>query len=170
FFAALTAVGSWIAIPLPFTPVPVALASMVPSLAGALLGGKYGALSMAVYALLGAAGVPVFHNFTAGPGILAGPTGGYIAGYIASAFLCGLLLEGPFRKKAGSFWVPAISMALGLGACYLLGSLWFMYSTGTGLVPTLVLCVFPFLPGDVLKTAAAVLLFRRLRPVLQKRL
>lgn len=161
-FAALTSVCSFISIPLPFTPVPVNLATLSVFLAGGLLGLKYGTISQAVYLLLGAAGVPVFHNFTGGLGILAGPTGGYILGYIAAAFLTGLVIN-LFGGKL-SWPVLILAMITGLAACYTLGTLWFMVLTGTGLAPSLASCVVPFLPGDGLKILAAGILLRHLRP------
>lgn len=163
-FAALTSVCSFISIPLPFTPVPVNLATLSVFLAGGLLGLKYGTISQIVYLLLGVAGVPVFHNFTGGIGILAGPTGGYILGYITAAFLTGLVIRLFGEKRT---WpVLALSMAAGLTACYGLGTLWFMVLTGTGLVPSLASCVVPFLPGDGLKILAAGILIRHLKPPL----
>lgn len=167
-FAALTAVCAWISIPLPFTPVPVILATMVTTLAGGLLGWKYGSVSMIVYLLLGAVGAPVFHNFTGGLGILTGPTGGYLVGYITSALICGILLDVICRKKL-TWWGIAISGIVGLASCYALGTAWFMISTGTGLAASMVSCVIPFLPGDVLKTILAVILILKLRPIVYKR-
>ena len=87
-FAALTAICSYITIPLGFTPVPINLATLAVFLAGGLLGKKYGTASIAVYVMMGAVGIPVFAGFQGGVGVLAGPTGGFIAGYIAAAFLC----------------------------------------------------------------------------------
>ncbi len=168
-FAALTAVGAWISIPLPFTPVPVTLATMVTSLAGGLLGPRYGSMSMVVYVLLGAAGAPFFHNFTGGAGIIAGPTGGYIVGYIFSALICGILIDINKNRKQSFLWI-VLSITAGLFACYLLGTLWFIMSTGTGLVPSILMCVVPFLPGDALKIIASALLIKKLRPVIFKRL
>ena len=165
-FAALTAVCSFISIPLPFTPVPVNLATLSVFLAGGLLGGRYGAASQMVYLLLGAFGAPVFHNFTGGFGILAGPTGGYIIGYISAAFVTGLIVE--LRKGKCSWGILLPAMLAGLLSCYLLGTVWFMLLTGTGLAASLVTCVFPFLPGDGLKILAAGFLIKTLRPVLQK--
>ena len=92
-FAAITAVCSYVSIPLGFTPVPVNLATLAVFLAGGILGSRYGTISLAVYTLLGAAGIPVFSEFRGGLGVLAGPTGGYIIGYIAAAFLTGLIVE-----------------------------------------------------------------------------
>lgn len=176
-FAALMAICSMISIPLGFTPVPVNLATLGVFLAGGLLGKKYGTISLAVYVLIGAVGVPVFAGFRGGLSVLAGPTGGYIIGYIAAAFLVGLLTElflgrkSAAVQKAGSPRVKelllcAAAMVVGLAACYLLGTAWFMISTHTGLWPALVSCVFPFLPGDALKIIAGSLLVQKLRHLL----
>ena len=160
-FAALTAVCSFISIPLPFTPVPVSLATLPVFLAGSLLGWKYGTISQFVYILLGAAGLPVFHNFTGGLGILTGPTGGYILGYAAAALVIGVL-------SGNRTSLPALAafMAAGLCACHLLGTLWFMVTSGSPLLPALASCVLPFLPGDALKICAACILTHKLKPVI----
>ncbi|MCQ4636669.1 biotin transporter BioY [Anaerovorax odorimutans] len=163
-FAALTAVCSFISIPLPFTPVPVNLATLAVFLAGGLLGYKYGTISQLVYIVLGAVGAPVFHNFTGGIGILAGPTGGYIIGYAAAALIIGAAIQ--LSKKKDFLPALAVAMLLGLAACYFLGTIWFMISSGAGLYVSLAACVLPFLPGDALKIVAACLLIKKLRPVL----
>ncbi|MEG1584829.1 MAG: biotin transporter BioY [Anaerovorax sp.] len=178
-FAALTGICSAIAIPLPFTPVPVNLATLAVALAGGLLGFKYGTLSMIVYVLLGAVGAPVFSNFTGGLGILAGPTGGYIIGYISAAFLTGFVIFlfdekhagkrsdcGSQGKRKTGAWVYGFAALVGFLSCYALGTIWFMASTGTGLWPALIMCVFPFLPGDALKIICMSLLVKKLRPML----
>lgn len=164
-FAALTAICSYISIPLPFTPVPVNLATLSVFLAGGLLGWKYGTLSQIVYLVLGSAGVPVFHNFTGGLGILTGPTGGYIIGYVCAAFLVGLLCGSDSEK----IFLPRIACAMiaGLFSCYFLGTVWFMLSSGTGAAAALAACVLPFLLGDGLKIAAGCILIKKLRPVLK---
>lgn len=157
-FAALTAVCSMIFIPLPFTPVPINLATLSFFLAGGLLGSKGGAISQGVYVILGAIGLPVFTGFTGGFGIIAGPTGGYIIGYVAGAWLIGFLTE----KVGQSFFKNIVSMIAGLAVCYILGTLWFMHLTSAGLVESLLLCVVPFLIGDAVKIAAGAILVRKL--------
>lgn len=157
-FAALTAVCSMISIPLPFTPVPINLATLSVFLAGGLLGSRYGALSQLVYVLLGAIGLPVFHSFTGGLGILTGPTGGYIIGYVAAAWLIGFLSE----KLGRVYYKNMISMTAGLAVCYTLGTVWFMYITSTGLAAALMLCVVPFLLGDAIKIVAGSILVKKL--------
>lgn len=168
-FAALTAVGAWISIPLPFTAVPITLATMMASLAGCLLGPWYGTLSQIIYLLLGAVGAPVFHNMTGGIGILTGPTGGYLVGYITSALICGLLTDVLCREKT-TWWGIAIASLAGLASCYLLGTIWFMQLSGTRLWTSMIMCVFPFLPGDAVKTVIIVLLVRPLRPAIARTL
>jgi biotin transport system substrate-specific component len=157
-FAALTAVCSMISIPLPFTPVPINLATLSVFLAGGLLGSKYGFLSQLVYVILGAVGLPVFHNFSGGLGIITGPTGGYIIGYAAAAWLIGFLAE----KLGREFYKNIIGMTAGLAVCYGLGTLWFMVLTSTGFAAALIMCVVPFLIGDAVKIAAGAILVKKL--------
>ncbi|HYE68563.1 MAG TPA: biotin transporter BioY [Anaerovoracaceae bacterium] len=161
-FAALTAVCSMISIPLPFTPVPINLATLSVFLAGGLLGSRYGSLSQLVYVLLGVIGLPVFHSFTGGLSVLTGPTGGYIIGYIAAAWLIGFLIE----KLGNDFYKIIISMIEGLIVCYTLGTLWFMYITSTGLTAALMMCVVPFLIGDAIKIIAGAILVKRLHKLI----
>ncbi|MCF0143988.1 MAG: biotin transporter BioY [Firmicutes bacterium] len=173
-FAALTAICSWISIPLGFTPVPMNLATLAVFLAGGLLGPKYGSLSITVYALAGAVGAPVFAGFRGGLSVLAGPTGGYIIGYIAAALIAGLLCteavksavtdsngEGNILKSGIVRTVLALVAAL--VACYALGTVWFIISTHTNPAAALISCVIPFLPGDAIKIAAGTILLQKLR-------
>ena len=106
-FAALTAILSQIAIPI--GPVPINLATFSVFFAGALLGAKAGALSQLVYLLLGIVGLPVFSMFRGGPGVLLGPTGGYLAGYVLAAFLVGFITE----QRGDS--LPALALAMPAG-------------------------------------------------------
>ncbi|MBC8528375.1 biotin transporter BioY [Christensenellaceae bacterium NSJ-44] len=155
-FAALTAVFSQIAIPLPM--VPINLAMLAVFIAGGVLGPWVGALSQVVYVLLGAIGLPVFSQFTGGLGIIVGPTGGYIAGYVVAALITGLTVQ-----KWCSPLPLALGMVAGLAACYALGTAWFMVVTGSALGAALMTCVVPFLIGDAVKIAVAAMLSPRLR-------
>lgn len=170
-FAAVTAIGSFVSVPLGFTPVPVNLATLAVFLTGGLLGAKYGTISEVVYVLIGAVGVPVFAGFRGGISVLAGPTGGYIIGYIAAALIIGLILDKCFCSEnmstGNTYAVLVLAMIAGLAACYLLGTLWFIISTGTGVWASLTACVFPFLIGDTVKIIAAVILVKKLRPLLR---
>lgn len=178
-FAAVTGVAACVILPLPFTPVPVSLATLAVMVAGGVLGSKLGAMSMAVYVLIGAFGVPVFGGFTGGLGRLAGPTGGFLLGYVLMAFVVGFVVErwSPRALAAsalaspGSWGRPRLhellvygtAMAVGTGACYGMGTGWFMAVTGSGLWASLVACVFPFVVGDLIKILAAAWLVQRLR-------
>ncbi len=163
-FTALTAVLAQITIPI--GPVPISLSTFSVFISGALLGAKSGAVSQAVYVLLGAAGVPVFAMFRGGLGTLAGPTGGYIAGYVLTAWLVGLIIE----KLGNRLYGFALAMLTGFAAYMITGTGWFMLVTGNGLKEALMICVVPFLPGDFLKMTAAGMISYRLRPILQNRI
>jgi len=89
-FAVLTALGAYIIIPLPFTPVPITMQTFFVYLAAAILGSRLGTLSMVIYLCLGVAGLPVFHGGLAGFGVLGGPTGGYIFGFILGSYVIGM--------------------------------------------------------------------------------
>ena len=158
-FAALTAVLSQVAVPV--GPVPVNLALLAVLLAAGLLGPRYGTLSQIVYVLLGMAGLPVFSGLQGGLGVLAGPTGGYLAGYILCALTAGVLM-----KRAGSKAIGAVlSMAAGVAVCYMFGTAWYVILTKSSLWSALTVCVFPFLPGDCVKIALACWLTFRLRGI-----
>lgn len=161
-FAALTEVLSQFSIPI--GPVPINLATFSVVLAGAVLGAQYGAISQSVYVLLGAVGLPVFAGFKGGIHAIVGPTGGYILGYIAAAWLAGFIGKWIGTKIIGLI----ISMVAGIAVCYLLGTVWFMVLTHTGLWASLSLCVFPFLIGDAAKIAVAAAVAPQLKKVFQK--
>ena len=158
-FAALIAVCSIISIPI--GEVPVTLQTFAICLTAAMLGWKRGTLAVFIYILLGAIGVPVFAGMSGGIGILAGPTGGYIIGFILTSLIVGFAAD-RWARKALSL---AIAMVAGVLACYVTGTIWFMVVTGMGLVESLMLCVVPFLLFDAAKIALAVLLSNRLSKV-----
>lgn len=157
-FTALTAICSQIAIPLP-GDVPLSLATFVVMLSGALLGRFGGAVSMIVYVLLGAVGVPVFAGFRGGLDRVVGPTGGYIIGYIFMALVIGLIVS----FLGTRFWASAFAMLTGAVVCYAFGTAWYMISTGSALWPALLACVIPFLPGDAIKIGLAAVCTARLK-------
>lgn len=160
-FAALIAVCSILSIPI--GEVPITLQTFAVCLAAAMLGWKRGTLSVLIYVLLGAVGVPVFAGMTGGVGILAGPTGGYIIGFIPAAIIIGLAAD-KWERKA----LPLIAaMVLGVLVCYLIGTIWFMVVTGMGIGESLMLCVVPFLIPDGVKIALAMILSNRLSKVVK---
>ncbi len=99
-FAALTGAVAWFRIPLPFTPVPITLQTLMVLISGAMLGPYYGALSMIIYLMLGAIGLPVFAGGSSGVAALLGPTGGYLLSYPVAAFVVGFMLQ---KKKLNAF-------------------------------------------------------------------
>ena len=159
----MTAVLSQIAIPI--GPVPINLATFAVFCAGAILGSKLGALSLVVWVATGAVGAPVFSMFRGGLGTLAGPTGGFIIGFIPAAYITGLIIEKP--GKGNKTVLYPVAMLAGMLVYFCLGTVWFFFSTGTGFVQSLVICVIPFLPGDIIKIAVATILAKRMRAVLQ---
>lgn len=156
-FTALTAICSQIQIPLSL--IPISLSLLAVHLSGSLLGPTGGFISQATYLLLGAAGLPIFAGFQGGPGSLVGPTGGYLIGYLVAAWVDGFLI----KKWGKQFYQVALSMLIGTLACYTFGTIWYIIYTHTGVVPALAACVFPFLPGDILKILLASFLTLRLR-------
>lgn len=157
--ATLIAICTWISIP---APVPFTMQTFGVFSALALLGGRRGTQAVLVYLLMGAVGLPVFSGFQGGLGALAGPTGGYIAGFLA----CALIYWALTARLGASAWIMALGLSLGLIACYALGTIWFMISYARasgpiGLLTALGWCVFPFLLPDAGKLWLAVFLARR---------
>jgi len=164
--AALIAVCSWISIPM---TIPFTLQTFAVCLIAALFGERRGILSVIVYILLGAAGVPVFSGFSGGIGVLLGTTGGYIIGFVFTAAAVGIAVE----KFGRGIVCLAVSMVIGILLCYAFGTAWFMTvyartSGSIGLLTALGWCVFPYLLPDGAKIVLAVILCRRLYPVLNK--
>lgn len=165
-FAALICVAGPVAVPLPGM-VPISLGTFAIYLTGALLGGKRGTVSVVVYILLGAVGLPVFTNFMGGFAKLLGPTGGYIVGYIPLVLITGLFAEMQLKKH----WLMPVGMVLGTVVMYALAMVWYMILNGSNFVTAFLSCVLPFLPGDsvkiVLTTVIAVPLRSRLNAIMQ---
>ena len=150
--------------------VPITLATFAVMLSGVLLGGRYGTLSVLIYLLLGVLGIPVFSGYSAGIGVLLGPTGGYLIGYIPLVFLTGALYErfGKQHKGVKKYAAMITAMLIGTAVLYAFGTAWYCIVTGTGILPALMLCVVPFLPGDAAKIAAAALLCPQLERAIGK--
>jgi biotin transport system substrate-specific component len=153
-FSALTALGAYLIIPLPFTPVPLTFQTFFTYTAGAVLGRYRGMLSQIIYIGLGSLGFPIFGGGKAGIGVLLGPTGGYLIGFVLAAFIIGFLVK--LKKKPG---YPAIILAMFAGtfAVYLLGIIQLSVWMGISLKEALLVGAIPFLPGDMLKIFAAAL-------------
>jgi biotin transport system substrate-specific component len=161
-FGALTALGAYLTIPLPV--VPITLQTLFTNLAGALLGGVFGALSQVVYVFLGVIGLPVFAGGKAGLGVLLGPTGGYLIGFVIGALVTGKLVEKSVEtKKKPGFLHYAAAMTAGLAVIYACGILQLTAVAKITFAKALAVGVLPFLPGDFIKIAAASLIALKLK-------
>lgn len=155
------AICSWIAIP---ATVPFTLQTFAVFVTIGLLGGRKGTAAVSVYLLMGAIGLPVFSGFSGGIGYMLGATGGYIIGFLFSA----MLMWGFECLLGSSIKVLTVSMPAGLLVCYIFGTIWFatIYSSGTGIMDAVSMCVLPFVVPDICKIILAIEACRRLRPVL----
>ena len=150
-FAALTAICACISIPV--ADIGFTMQTFGVFLTLGVLGGKWGTVSILIYLLLGAVGMPVFSGFRGGMGMLLGVTGGYLWGFLFSGLTYWLL------ERFGK--LPAMIAAMAV--CYLCGSIWFHIYAGGGIGLILLRCVVPFLIPDGLKILLAHSLSRRLR-------
>jgi len=149
--AVLTGLAAQVRIPLADTPVPVTGQVFMVLLSGVLLGGPWGGLSQALYVGLGAAGVPWFTGWAAG--VPAGPTAGYLMGFIVAASWIGWVTD---RFTWARFFVPQLAlMMVGVAVILTLGAVGFHLTTGLGLVATLKAAFVPFVFVDLFKAIAA---------------
>lgn len=159
--AALLAVASWVSIP--FVPVPLTLQTLAVLVAGGLLGRYWGPVSVGVYLLVGIAGVPVFAGGHAGPGVVAGPLGGFLVGFVVAAFLMGV--AGDIARRMGGvgggvLGVLVLGAAVSSLSVYAVGLPWLMTVTGMSAGKAATVAFLPFILGDALKAVVAVLVVR----------
>lgn len=167
-FAVLTATGAQIALRVPFTPVPVTLQVFFVLLSGALLGSRLGALSQIQYLGLGLTGLPIFAGGTTALTVLAGPTAGYLPGFVLAAWVVGRVVESAARP--GAIRILA-GMSAGIASIYLPGVLWlalWLHSVSgvawaQALTAAAAAGALPFLATDVVKAAVATGIARRAR-------
>ncbi len=159
--AAIITVCSWICLP---GTVPYTLQAFGVFLVAALFGAKKGTLAVLIYILLGAVGLPVFAGGRGGLGTIMGESGGYIMAFLPAVYLCGRIYENnPENKKK-----QLLGMALGLGICYVFGTLWaYTIYLGGGGAFTLGIAlgkfVLPFIIPDMAKIVLAQLVAQKLR-------
>lgn len=159
---ALIVICSWITIP--FVEIPFTLQTLGITTTAAVLGKRNGTISVLLYILLGAVGIPVFAQFKSGLTAILGPTGGYIIGFIFTALIVGYLSEKFDNKILYTF----ISMILGVLVCYVFGTAWFIkvYSSSQGpisLMTALSWCIFPFIIPDLIKISVSALMVNNLK-------
>lgn len=155
-FTALIAVGGWVSVTIPVLPlVPFTLQTLFVLLAAVVMK-RHAVYPVGLYILLGICNLPVFHNGTAGIGILLGPTGGFIIGFLPAAFIAGFCMEQTCRFADIMGLGAATVVILGFGAA------WLAFSTGMPIAAAVAIAVLPFIPGDILKAGAALVIGKRL--------
>lgn len=153
-FAAVIAVFAVMTIPIGEVPITLGLFGVM--LTAVVLGAKRGTISVLVYILIGAVGLPVFSGFKGGFSVIAGPTGGYISSYILVALMIGAA-SNISAKRTGMLRMAICfaSCLAGIAVCYFLGTVQYMAISGNDLTASLGICVMPFIPFDIIKGIAA---------------
>ncbi len=164
-FAALCCATAPISIPLP-GGVPITLQTAAVFLAALLLGPLYGFVAVLVYVLLGAVGLPVFAGFSGGIGSLVGMSGGFIMSWPFAALLAGFIYFKFGRNKKGvvKYAEMIVAMLLGSVVIYVVGLTQFIFLTKMSIQASLLACMVPFIPGDLLKMVLVAIIV----PVLEK--
>lgn len=160
---AITCILAPFSIPIPISPVPISLTNLVLLISIYVLGWKDATISFLVYLLLGAFGLPVFSGFSGGLGKIAGPTGGYLVGFIFMTIIAGIFVE---RSKDRHILIIA-GMVLATVVTYVFGTAWLAYQMELPFTGALSIGVLPYLPGDTAKILLAVLTGPLLRSRLQ---
>ncbi|MDR0817156.1 MAG: biotin transporter BioY [Clostridiales Family XIII bacterium] len=160
--AAVMCIVGPFSIPLPVTLVPISFTFVIIFLSVYILGLKSGTLSVLIYLLLGLVGLPVFSGFTGGAAKFAGPTGGYLIGYIFLAIICGLFAD----RFNGNRWLYLVGMIIGVAVCYTFGTAWLAVQANLTFGAALAAGVLPFLIGDALKMALITAVAPQIRKLL----
>ncbi|TYP57623.1 biotin transporter BioY [Thermosediminibacter litoriperuensis] len=163
-FASITALFSYIRIPLPFSPVPITLQTLAVMLAGSVLTPRAAFSSMAVFLFMGAIGLPVFGGGTSGPGVLFGPTGGYLMSWPVAAYVIALILK---KVNPNLTTLILVNILGGVVIVYAIGVSYLAYVTNMTLTTAITAGALPFIPGDLLKAIVSSLLALSLRKALQ---
>ncbi|MFP4010576.1 MAG: biotin transporter BioY [Spirochaetaceae bacterium] len=165
-FTGLITVGAYIAVPLPVSPVPIVLQNFFVLLAALLLPVRWATASVALYLALGAVGLPVFAAARGGLAHFAGPTGGYLIGFLPAVAVGSLIAGAPTPHTRLRHDVAAVTTATVL--VYAVGTPWMAVVMDMNAPAALAAGVLPFLPGDALKAVVAVLAARAVRPLLRR--
>ena len=158
-FAALTSILAFIIVPLPLSPVPVSGQTLGVMLAGIFLKGRNAFFSQFIYILMGIIGLPIFAGGSSGIGVLLGPTGGFIWGFLIGAYIIGKLTEKEFNTP----WLGnSLSLILGgVIAIYIPGVIQYVIVMGVSVKEAISVAVIPFLPGDVFKIIVGLMVSRK---------
>ena len=162
FIAVMTAVICILGpLSIPIGPVPISLTNLALYLTIYILGTRRSVIACGLYLLIGLVGIPVFSGFTGGPAKLAGPTGGYIIGFIIMAVIAGLVIDNCHKS-----WIQFVGMIVGTIICYLFGTIWFCIVADYTFKAALAVCVIPFIPADLVKMIIAMII----GPMIKKRI
>ena len=153
-----------ISIVIPISPVPITLATFAIYISIYILGMKYGTISVCIYILLGAVGIPVYNGWTAGADKIIGPTGGYIIGYIFLAIVSGHIIEKDYKNG----YRTIIGFVVGTIVLYTIGTTWLAFLLKVDFVKALFMGVVPFIIGDIIKIAVAFVVGKNIREILLK--
>lgn len=159
---AITCIFAPLSIPIPVSPVPISLTNLVLLISVYILGWEYATFSFLIYLLLGAVGLPVFSGFAGGLGKLAGPTGGYLIGFIFMTIIAGLFVDHFPNNRI----LIIIGMVLATAVTYAFGTAWLAFQMNQTFIAALSIGVIPYLPGDTVKIIIAVIV----GPLLKARL
>lgn len=156
-FACIVALLAQIKIDLPGL-IPITLQTLGIYIIACSLTPKLAVIATTVYVLMGSIGLPVFTGFRGGLSTLLGPTGGYIFGFVITSLITSIIINNKnstIRKIA--------AMVIGTAACYLIGTIWFIYITNNTIITALTICVIPFIPGDIIKIVIASTLSTKIK-------
>ena len=159
--AALIAAGAYVVIPI--GPVPIVMQNLFVLLCGLLLAPRWAGGAIGVYLLAGALGLPVFAGATGGIGRFIGPTGGDLIGYVPAVLLVSWVSQRFERRRIYQIGVLSLAMLI----VYLFGVTWLKTVTALDWSKAVMVGMIPFLPGDVVKIAAALPIARALRPIVE---
>jgi len=167
--AVVTGLVAQVRVPLPWSPVPITGQTFAVLLSGVLLGRWYGGLSQALYAAIGAAGVPWFAGWSGGLGVITGATGGYILGFILAALFIGHFTDTYIRSRNFTAMLALMLLANfllihGPGLWQLSRFLEMVGKPASGFSHLLWMGTIPFIPGDITKAVAAALIARAITP------
>lgn len=162
-FVCLLIIGAQISIPLPGM-VPISLQTLAIYVLALMFDAKTSFVVTVIYLVMGVIGLPVFAGFTGGASHLVGPAGGFLFGFPIMAVLISIIAS---KSNSVTAWI--VALVLGTVILYTIGTVYFMYVAKAPLTSALMSCVIPFIPGDFMKMAGAVLVTKKIKKfVVQK--
>ena len=155
---ALLCIAAPVTVPIPISPVPISLAPLAVFISSYILTPVQCLSGIVIYIILGAVGLPVFSGFTGGIGIIAGPTGGFILGYMGTALVSSFFVH-RYEKK----YLHIFGMIIGICISYFIGTVWFSFQQNVTFLTAVTLCVIPYIAGDLIKIFTALFIGKKLQ-------